>query len=64
MNGSTLLIVRVWHQAGTAGGFRASVRAADAEEPRLFTCPEDVAGFLAQQAMPAVPAHEDARRDE
>ncbi len=45
-----LFLVRVWRQQRE---FRAAVRGAGADEPRLFTAPEQVGEFLRQAVTPA-----------
>ena len=52
MNDPEIFIVRIWRQL--AGGFRASVRRVDEEQPHLFTAAAQVARFL-EQVGPAVP---------
>lgn len=46
MDVSQLFIVRIWRSLAAGSGFRASVRAADAERAELFTQPGDLARYL------------------
>jgi len=47
METSTLFLVRVWRQPRRGGtSFRASVRAVDVEQERVFTRAADLARFL------------------
>lgn len=61
MDPSTLFVVRVWRQPHRGRSvFRASVRAVDVEQERLFTRPADLAHYLMQasemrSAPPAAP---------
>jgi hypothetical protein len=58
-----LFLVRVWQQGCE---FRASVRAVDEREPRLFTAVAQLADFLAEAVAAAQPriARPPAGRDE
>ncbi len=51
MNDPEIFIVRIWRQL--AGGFRASVRRVDEEQPHLFTAATQVARYLEQVEPPA-----------
>jgi len=51
MTDPEIFIVRIWRQL--AGGFRASVRRADEDQPHLFTAATQVARFLEQVETPA-----------
>ena len=51
MTDPEIFIVRIWRQL--AGGFRASVRRVDEEQPHLFTAATQVARFLEQVEPPA-----------
>lgn len=57
-----LFLVRVWRQRR---GFRAAVRGAGGDEPRLFTAPEQVGEFLRQAVTPTelAPDRDDAAGD-
>ena len=56
MEASTLFVVRVWQQPQRGRlAFRASVRAVDVEQERVFTRPAELARFL-EQAGRAAPA--------
>jgi hypothetical protein len=46
-----IFIVRIWRQL--AGGFRASVRRVDEEQPHHFTAAAQVTRFLEQVETPA-----------
>lgn len=46
MTDPEIFIVRIWRRL--AGGFRASARRVDEEEPHFFSQPEAVARFLAE----------------
>ena len=55
---SSLFVVRVWRKDGRGGlaGFRASVRAVNAEHSRVFTRPADLARYLLRHCPQALPA--------
>ena len=46
MTDPEIFVVRIWRQL--AGGFRASVRRVDEDQPHLFTAATQVARFLEQ----------------
>lgn len=52
MGETRLFLVRVWREGAQ---FRASVRAIDDDEPRLFTSPGPLGEFLLGAAGPIVP---------
>jgi hypothetical protein len=62
METSTLFVVRVWQQPERCGrdAFRATVRAIDAEQERLFTRATELARFL--ERMSVAPQKADPRR--
>ena len=51
MTDPEIFIVRIWRQL--AGGFRASVRRVDEEQPHHFTAAAQVTRFLEQVEPPA-----------
>jgi len=52
METSTLFVVRVWRQTQRGGtAFRASVRAVDVEQERLFTRAADLAHYLERTSV-------------
>jgi hypothetical protein len=62
METSTLFVVRVWQQPEHRGRdtFRATVRAVDAEQERLFTRAAELARFL--ERMSVAPRKTDPHR--
>jgi hypothetical protein len=49
---STLFVVRVWRQTQRGGlAFRASVRAVDVEQERMFTRAADLARYLERASV-------------
>ena len=58
METSTLFVVRVWRQPQRGRtAFRASVRAVDVEQERVFTRPAELARFLEQAGRAAPDLH-------
>ena len=51
MTDPEIFIVRIWRQL--AGGFRASVRRVDEDQPHHFTAADQVVRFLEQVEPPA-----------
>jgi hypothetical protein len=63
MSPSILFVVRIWQQRSRRGrtGFRASVRAVDAERVQLFTRATELARFFAEESR-SMPASDAADR--
>jgi len=67
MESSTLFVVRVWRQVHRGRSvFRASARAVDTEQERLFTRPAALAQYLerASESPPADDSHPATRRSD